>query len=93
MNKDVKKQVWHDLLRIPVIAAFIAAFPAVGLPASLYLIIRHMYREVQKVDEESPQDVQKRVLALPNNDEARALLKDLETIRTNVFHAMNAIEG
>ena len=58
-----------------------------------HLLRRYLFREVERVDAETPQVVQKRLLCLPQFGEAELLLRKLERMRTDVLHAMNAIGG
>ena len=56
-------------------------------------LLGYLLRDVQRVDEETPKDLDERLLRLPQHGDAHQLLRRLEQVRTDVIHAFNTLEG
>lgn len=54
---------------------------------------RYLSGEVERLDAETPREMRERLLSMPESCKATQLLRELERMRTDVLHAMNAIEG
>jgi chromatin segregation and condensation protein Rec8/ScpA/Scc1 (kleisin family) len=91
VNVVKEQQNYDKMVRNLLIGGSLLLGPFGAVAA--YLISRTLYREVEKVDVEMPNEVRERLLRLPESGEAGQLLRKLEQMRTDVLHAWNAIEG
>lgn len=91
-NESKKQQ--EPFNRLVWLSLLAGAFPLFGVGTiAAFLLMRHLNNEVERVDAENPNEVREHLLRLPQSGEAELLLRKLERMRTDVLHAMNAIEG
>src|ERR1035437_3900131 len=82
-----------DRLARHILSSRTMPFLLFGPLGALALLLGHLLREVERVDEETPQDVEKQLLRLPEHGEAQQLLRQLARVRKDVTHAFNSLEG
>jgi hypothetical protein len=82
-----------DKLARQVLSSKSLSFLMFGPIGALALLLGHLLREVERVDEETPQELEKQLLRLSERGDAEQLLRKLERVRTDVIHAFNSLEG
>jgi len=90
-NAPKEQGNFDKLVRRLLLDKTLSMLGIVGL--ALHLLLRYLYLEVERIDDENPHEVRKRLLSLPQSGEAGQMLQKLEQMRTHVLHAFNVLEG